>query len=334
MPTEQSFDVVAIGNAIVDVIAHADDEFLTSHGMTKGSMQLIDDGVATELYADMGPAIEASGGSAANTTAGLASLGADVAFIGRVADDVLGTVFMHDIRATGVHFEPLELVEDERGTARCLILVTPDAQRTLNTYLGVSSLISPSDVDDALVRRSTVVYCEGYLWDLPDAKDALVKAMDAAREAGRKVAFTLSDSFCVDRHRAEFLELAEHKVDILFANEAELLSLYETSRWEDAADRVAGHCEIACLTRSEHGSVIITAAGQRVAIPAHPVEQLVDTTGAGDLYAAGFLYGYTHELDLERAGRLAALAASEVISHIGARPEVDLRTLAESADLL
>ncbi len=320
--------MVAIGNAIVDVIAQADESFLERHGMVKGSMQLIDDSVAHRLYDDMGPAVEMSGGSAANTAAGLASLGGAAGFIGRVADDVLGQVFTHDIRATGVHYEPLSLVNDDRGTARCLILVTPDAQRTLNTYLGVSGLIGPDDVDVDLVARAQVVYCEGYLWDLPDAKAAMVKAMDTAAAAGAKVAFTLSDSFCVDRHRADFLELAEHKVDILFANEAELLALYQEDDWEAAADRVAGHCELACLTRSELGSVVITAAGERLQVPAHPVSAVVDTTGAGDLYAAGFLFGHTQGLDLETSARLASLAAGEVISHVGARPEVDLAELA------
>jgi sugar/nucleoside kinase (ribokinase family) len=323
-----TLDVVAIGNAIVDVIAQADESFLERHGMVKGSMQLIDDSVAHRLYDDMGPAVEMSGGSAANTAAGLASLGGAAGFIGRVADDVLGQVFTHDIRATGVHYEPLSLVNDDRGTARCLILVTPDAQRTLNTYLGVSGLIGPDDVDVDLVARAQVVYCEGYLWDLPDAKAAMVKAMDTAAAVGAKVAFTLSDSFCVDRHRADFLELAEHKVDILFANEAELLALYEEDDWEAAADRVAGHCELACLTRSELGSVVITEAGERLHVPAHPVSAVVDTTGAGDLYAAGFLFGHTHGLDLETSARLASLAAGEVISHVGARPEVDLSELA------
>jgi sugar/nucleoside kinase (ribokinase family) len=327
--TDEALDVVAIGNAIVDVIAHADDSFLHTHGMTKGSMQLIDDGAATRLYDAMGPAVEMSGGSAANTTAGIASFGGAVGFIGRVADDVLGQVFTHDIRATGVEYVPLEVVADDRGTARCLVLVTPDAQRTLNTYLGVSSLIGPADVDSSLVARAKVVYCEGYLWDQPDAKDALIKGMDVARGAGATVAFTLSDSFCVDRHRAEFLELAEHKVDILFANEAELLSLYEVQAWEEAAERVAGHCEIACLTRSEMGSVVITAAGERVRVEAQRMGGVVDTTGAGDLYAAGFLFGHTQGYDLETSARLGSLAAAEVISHLGARPEQSLAGLAE-----
>jgi len=325
---ETTLDVVAIGNAIVDVIAHADEEFLSRHQMTKGSMQLIEADVAHALYDDMGPGVEMSGGSAANTAAGVASLGGRPGFIGRVAADVLGEVFTHDLRATGVRFEPLDVVSDDRGTARCLILVTSDAQRTLNTYLGVSSLISTKDIDAGMIESAQVVFCEGYLWDLPDAKEAMRHAMDLARQNDVKVAFTLSDSFCVDRHRDDFLELAEHRVDILFANEDELLSLYQVGSWEEAAHRVAGHCEIACLTRSEKGSVIITAAGDRIEVPARTVGPVVDTTGAGDLYAAGFLYGYTHGHDLASSGLLASLAAGEVISHVGARPETSLAALA------
>lgn len=323
--TDKNLDVVCIGNAIVDVISHADDAFLEQHDMVKGSMQLIDADVALSLYDAMPPAIEASGGSAANTAAGLASFGGAVGFVGKVADDQLGQVFAHDIRAAGVEYRPLAPPADH-ATARCLILVTPDAQRTMNTFLGVSALISPADVDVDLVERAKVVYCEGYLWDLPDAKAALLAGMEAARGSGGKVAFTLSDSFCVDRHRAEFVDLAENHIDILFGNEAEICSLYETDSFEEAAERVAGHCEIACLTRSEKGSVIITADGARISVPASPVE-LVDTTGAGDLYASGFLYGFTNGLDLEASGRLASLAAAEVISHLGARPEIELRTL-------
>jgi sugar/nucleoside kinase (ribokinase family) len=307
---ETGLDVVAIGNAIVDVIAHADEAFLAQHDMVKGSMQLIEADAAHALYAAMGPGIEMSGGSAANTTAGVASLGGSPGFIGRVADDVLGEVFTHDLRATGVRYEPLDVVPDERGTARCLILVTPDAQRTLNTYLGVSSLISPGDIDADMIGSAQVLFCEGYLWDLPDAKEALRTAMRLARAEGAEVSFTLSDSFCVDRHRDDFLELAEHEVDILFANEAELLSLYQVDTWEEAATQVAGHCKLACLTRSEKGSVIITEGGDRIEVPAHLVGPVVDTTGAGDLYAAGFLYGYTHGHDLPTSGALASLAGS------------------------
>lgn len=322
--TDKSLDVVCIGNAIVDVLSHADDAFLETHGMVKGSMQLIDADVALSLYDAMPPAIEASGGSAANTAAGIASFGGRVGFVGKVADDVLGQVFTHDIRAAGVEYAPIAPPADQ-STARCLILVTPDAQRTMNTFLGVSALISPADVDAELVGAAQVVYCEGYLWDLPDAKAALLAGMEASRAAGGKVAFTLSDSFCVDRHRDEFVDLAENHVDILFGNEAEICSLYETDSFEEAAARVAGHCEIACLTRSEKGSVIITADGARISVPAAPAE-LIDTTGAGDLYASGFLYGYTNGLDLETSGRLASQAAAEVISHLGARPEVELAT--------
>ncbi len=327
--SEKTLDVVCIGNAIVDVISHADEAFLDRHGMVKGSMQLIDDSVVHTIYEDMPAGIEASGGSAANTAAGIASFGGQVSFIGKVGEDQLGEVFAHDLRATGVHFEapaPTPASQD-KATARCLILVTTDAQRTMNTYLGISSLLHPDDVTPALVESAQVVYCEGYLWDLPDAKAALVKGMDLAAASGGKVAFTLSDSFCVDRHRAEFLELAEHKVDILFANEAEICSLYETDSFEVAADRVAAHCEIACLTRSEQGSTIISAEG-RIHIDAAPVAKVVDTTGAGDLYASGFLYGLTNGHDLATAGRLAALAAAEVISHLGARPETSLADLA------
>jgi sugar/nucleoside kinase (ribokinase family) len=323
--SDKSLDVVCLGNAIVDVISHADEAFLDRHGMVKGSMQLIDDSVVHAIYDDMPAGIESSGGSAANTAAGIASFGGQVAFVGKVGEDQLGEVFAHDLRATGVHYAPPAPTPASAGkaTARCLVLVTADAQRTLNTFLGVSSLIGPDDVDAALVASAQIVYCEGYLWDLPDAKAALVKSMDLAAASGGKVAFTLSDSFCVDRHRAEFLELAEHKVDILFANEAEICSLYETDSFDEAADRVAGHCEIACLTRSEKGSTIITAAG-RIHVDAAPVDKVIDTTGAGDLYAAGFLYGHTHGHDLEASARLGSLAAAEVISHLGARPEVSL----------
>jgi sugar/nucleoside kinase (ribokinase family) len=265
----------------------------------------------------------------ANTAAGLASFHSRVAFIGKVRDDQLGGVFAHDIRSAGVAFDTSPAT-DGPSTARCLILVTKDAQRTMNTYLGAAGLIGPADIDEDLVASAKVVFCEGYLWDLPEAKEALVKAMDAAHAAGGKVAFSLSDSFCVDRHRDEFLALVRDRVDILFANEAEICSLFETDSWDAAASEVAGHLEVACLTRSEHGSVIATADGERVDVPAQVLRRVVDTTGAGDLYAAGFLHGYTHERPLAVCGRLAALAAGEVISHVGARPQVTLAGLEAS----
>jgi len=325
--TDKTLDVVAIGNAIVDVLAHADEAFLDRHAMVKGSMKLIDEDAAEKLYADMGSAIEASGGAAGNTAAGMASLGGRVGFIGRVRDDQLGDVYGHDIRSIGVEFRT-PVATSGPATGRCLVLVTSDAERTLNTFLGAASLLSPDDVDEAFVASAEIVYCEGYLWDLPEAKAALIKAMDAARAAGGKVAFSLSDSFCVDRHRAEFLDLAENRIDILFANESEICSLYEVDTFDEAAARVAGHCELACLTRSEKGSVIITSTGERVVVPAHPIGPLVDTTGAGDLYAAGVLYGLTHGASLERCAQLGSLAAGEVISHLGPRPETDLAALA------
>jgi sugar/nucleoside kinase (ribokinase family) len=327
MPAK-SLDVVAIGNAIVDVLTHTDEAFLEAHGMVKGAMMLIDEDAAQRIYAAMGPAIEASGGSAGNTAAGIASLGGRVGYVGRVRDDQLGEVYAHDIRSIGVDYRT-PAATDGPATARCFIFITPDAQRTMNTFLGASSLLTPADVDEAFVATAEIVYCEGYLWDLPDAKAALTKGMEAGRAAGAKVAFTLSDSFCVDRHRDEFRALAESHVDILFANEAEILSLYEVDTFEEAAARVAGHCEIACLTRSEKGSVVITADGERIEVPAHPTD-VVDTTGAGDLYAAGFLYGLTHGHSLTDSARIASLAAAEVISHVGPRPEIDLAALVSS----
>jgi len=323
--------VACIGNAIVDVLAHTDDAFLDRHGMVKGSMQLIDTEAATRIYGDMPPAVEISGGSAANTAAGVAAFGASAAFVGKVADDTLGDVFGHDIRAAGVEFttRPATGEAAARGTARCLILVTPDAQRTMNTYLGVAANLTVDDVEVQLAARAKVVYCEGYLWDEPAAKAALRKAMDAAHDLGTPVSFTLSDGFCVDRHRHEFLDLVEHRIDILFANEQEICSLYEVDDFDEAARRVQGHCAIACLTRSEKGSVILTADGERIDVPAVPTE-VVDTTGAGDLYAAGFLSGWAQGADLATAGHMASVAAGEVISHLGARPQRNLLELVEA----
>jgi sugar/nucleoside kinase (ribokinase family) len=319
-------DVVAIGNALVDVLSHEGHEFLAEHGLTAGAMELVDTERAERLYAAMGPAVEISGGSAANTLVGVASLGGSAAFIGRVADDDLGAVFGHDIRAAGVEFVAKPAVGGE-PSGRCLIMVTPDAQRTMNTYLGASAQLGPADVDHDLVARAQVLYLEGYLWDEPEAKEAYRLAARLAHDAGNRVAFTLSDSFCVDRHRREFLELVESEVDVLFANEAEITSLYEVDEFDDALQRVQHHCEIAALTRSERGAVVVSRDEVHVVDATH-VREVIDTTGAGDQFAAGFLYGLTHGYDLGTAARVGALAAGEVISHLGARPATSLAELA------
>jgi sugar/nucleoside kinase (ribokinase family) len=328
----ESFDVVGIGNAIVDVIAQADEAFLTRHGLAKGSMRLIDAAEAEALYGAMGPGVEMSGGSAANTIAGLASLGGSGAYIGKRRDDTLGEVFAHDIRSIGVHFQTAPLRQGV-PTARCLILVTPDAQRTMGTFLGASAQLGPDDVAPELIRAAQVTYLEGYLFDPPPAKAAFRKAAELAHAAQRKVSLTLSDPFCVERHRADFRALVERHVDILFANESEICALYETKDFDAAARAVRGHCDIAALTRSEKGSVVVTAKGA-TAVAAEKVARLVDTTGAGDLYAAGFLYGLTHGRDLAACARLGSLCAAEIISHFGARPETSLRTLAAKTGLL
>ena len=320
------FDVVGIGNALVDVLSHETHEFVAEQELTPGAMTLIDTERAEALYAAMGPAIEISGGSAANTLVGVTSFGGSGAYVGRVADDELGAVFGHDIRAAGVDFRAKPASGGE-PSGRCLIIVTPDAQRTMNTYLGASAQLGPSDVDHELVAAAQVLYLEGYLWDEPDAKAAYRLAARTAHDAGNRVAFTLSDSFCVDRHRSEFLDLVESEVDVLFANESEITSLYEVDEFDDALQRVQHHCEIAALTRSEKGAVVVTRDEVHV-VDAHPVAQVVDTTGAGDQFAAGFLYGLTHGYHLGTAARLGALAASEVISHLGARPAVSLSGLA------
>lgn len=323
--TPARFDVVGIGNAIVDVIAHADDAFLKSNDLAKGAMTLIDAPRAETLYGKMASAIESSGGSAANTMAGLASLGGRAAFIGKTRDDQLGGIFRHDIRAAGVHFESASATSG-LPTARCLIFVTSDAQRTMQTFLGASVELGPDDVDEAVIGAAAVVYLEGYLWDRPQAKEAFQRAARIAHDAGRKVALTLSDAFCVDRHRADFLALIEGHVDVLFANEAEIKSLYQVEDFATASARVRHHCEVAALTRSEKGAVIVKD-DQILTIPAAPVARVIDTTGAGDLYAAGFLYGYTQGRDHADSGRIAALAAAEIISHFGARPETPLSEL-------
>lgn len=321
---ELRYDVVGVGHALVDVLVHADDAVLAEQRMTKGAMTLVDADRAEWLYAIMPPAVEMSGGSCANTMAGVASLGGRAAFFGKVHDDQLGTVFAHDIRASGVTFNVPS--GSDQPTGRCLIFVTPDAQRTMNTYLGAGSQLGPDDIDEETVAASQVVYLEGYLWDPPLAKEAFLKAARVAHAAGRKVALTLSDAFCVDRHRDSFLDLVEHHVDVLFANEAEILSLYQAGSFDEALQHVRGHCEIAALTRSEKGSVV-AANGEVHVIDAERVGQVVDTTGAGDLYAAGFLYGLTHGRDLATCARIGAIAAAEVIGHFGARPETPLDAL-------
>jgi sugar/nucleoside kinase (ribokinase family) len=329
--TAPSLDVVGIGNAIVDVVARADDAFLARHALAKGAMTLIDEARAEALYGEMGPGIEASGGSAGNTMAGLASLGGKGAYVGKVRDDQLGGVFRHDMTAIGVRFGTRAATSGP-ATARCLILVTPDAQRTMSTYLGACVGLGPDDIDEAEIGAAQVTYLEGYLFDPPQAKEAFRKAARAAHAAGRKVALSLSDPFCVGRYRAEFRDLVQHHVDILFANEAEICSLYETDDFAAAARQVRGMCDIAALTRSEKGSVVVTASVTHE-VPAARVEKLVDTTGAGDLYASGFLYGLTRGRDLARCGRLGSLCAAEVIAHFGARPEQPLAALAQKAGL-
>lgn len=324
--TETRYDVIGVGNAIVDVIARADDAFLSEHGIEKGAMTLIDEARATALYAAMGPGQEVSGGSAANTLAGVASFGARAAYIGKTADDQLGEIFGHDLRAAGVDFDTAPL-SDGPATARCLILVTPDAQRSMNTFLGASTLFSEDDVDAARIEAASVTYLEGYLFDRPEAKSAFTRAARIARAAGRKVALTLSDPFCVDRHRDSFRDLVRNHIDLLFANEAELTSLYQTEDFDAALSEVRAETAAAAVTRSEKGAVIV-AGDQTVTVAADPVAKLIDTTGAGDLFAAGFLTGFARGAELELCGRLGALAAAEVISHFGARPETSLETLA------
>jgi sugar/nucleoside kinase (ribokinase family) len=326
------YDVVGIGNAIVDIIAHCDDAFLSKHDLAKGFMRLIDAEEAVRLYEAMGPATERSGGSAANTIAGLASFGAKTGFIGRVAADQFGGIFRHDVRSLGVTYETPPTTDGE-PTARSLILVTADGERTMNTFLGASVDLSPDEVEQDLIAGAKVVYLEGYLFDRPAAKAAFRLAAQQAKAAGAKVALTLSDPLCVDRHRADFRALVREDADIVFANEKEITALYEVNSFEEAADAALRDCELVVLTRSEAGSVIV-GQGETVTIPAEPVAELVDLTGAGDLYAAGFLYGLTHGLALETCGRLGSLAAAEVISHIGARPETSLKALAESHALL
>jgi sugar/nucleoside kinase (ribokinase family) len=322
---ESSYGVVGIGNAIVDVLAHTEDGFLAKNALAKGAMTLIDAVQAETLYGAMGPGVEISGGSVANTMAGFASLGGKGAFFGKVRDDQLGQVFRHDIRAAGVAYDT-QPAKDGPPTARCLIFVTPDAQRTMQTFLGASVALGPDDVDAKTVEAAQITYLEGYLWDPPRAKEAFVKAAELAHKAGRKVALSLSDPFCVERHRAEFHRLVDGHVDILFANEIEIMSLYQVDSFDAALQAVRGRCEIAALTRSAKGSVLLRGGEVHVIDP-EPVKQVIDTTGAGDLYAAGVLYGLTHGKDLATAGRIGSIAAAEAIGHMGARPETPLKDL-------
>lgn len=330
--TDTRYDVVAIGNAIVDIIGRCEEDFLVTHGTTKGAMTLVEADRIVALYGAMGPAVESSGGSAANTMAGLASFGGRAAFIGKVADDEFGKIFRHDINSIGVTFNSAA-VAGKDPTGRCLILVTPDGERTMNTYLGISTDLDAGEVDPDLIKASGIVYLEGYLFDRPAAKAAFRQAVEIANKAGRKVALSLSDSFCVNRHRAEFLELIRSGSAILFANESEITALYETTDFDEAARRAASDTRMAALTRSAKGSVIL-ADGKRIEVPVAPVAQVVDATGAGDLYAAGFLFGLSQGFDLERSARLASLAAAEIISHVGARPAVNLADLARKSGLL
>lgn len=328
---DRAFDVAGIGNAIVDVLSHADDAKLAALGLNKGVMTLIDADRAERIYAQMGPGVECSGGSVANTIAALAALGGKGVYVGKVGNDQLGAVFRHDLRSLGVTFDT-PAAEDGPVTARCLILVTPDGLRTMQTYLGASVLLGPDDIDPATIAGAEVTYLEGYLWDPPKAKDAFRKAARIAHEAGRKVALSLSDPFCVDRHRAEFLALLAEQVDIVFANEAEIALLYRTD-FDDALRQVRAHCAIAAVTRGEKGSVVV--AGDEVVVSAaEPVGKVVDTTGAGDLYAAGFLYGLTRGRSLAASARLGGLCAAEIISHFGARPESDLARLAAETSFI
>lgn len=329
----RTYDVLTIGNAIVDVIARCEEDFLHRQGVAKGSMTLIEEDRAEAIYAAMGPATIISGGSAANTGVGAASFGARSAFIGKVKADPVGDLFAHDIVASGVAFGTRPAV-DGKATARSFILVTPDGERTMNTYLGACQDLSEADIDPATVQAAAVTYLEGYLWDPPAAKLAFRKAAEIAHAAGREVALTLSDSFCVDRYRAEFRQLiASGTVDLVFANEHELKALYETADFDTALEVLRGQAKRAAVTRSEKGAVLIEGP-TTVSVPAYPIETLEDATGAGDAFAAGFLFGYTAGLGYEKAGRLGTLAASHVIQKLGARPERSLKVLAQENGLL
>jgi len=320
------FDVVGIGNAIVDVVAMTTSAFLEEHELTKGAMLLVDEATAARIYGAMGQGIETSGGSAANTIAGLASLGARCGFIGKTCDDQLGEVFRHDLRALGIHF-PTTPLRGAPSTARCLVLVTPDAHRTMATFLGAATQLTPDDVDAATIRSAAITYLEGYLFDPPLAKAAFRRARELAHAAGKRVALTLSDAFCVERHRDDFLALLRSGVDVLFANETEIMKLLGSDQAAVIRARLSSDVGITVITRSERGSLVVTA-GEMQEIASVPLAPVLDTTGAGDLYASGFLYGLATGFDLARCGKLASLCAAEAISHFGARPQSSLRALA------
>jgi adenosine kinase len=329
LPASQ-YDVIGIGNAIVDVIARTEDDFLARHGMHKGAMALIDEARADAIYQSMGPSTQISGGSGANTIAGVASFGARAAFIGKVKDDQLGKAFTHDIRAAGVAFSTPPAA-DGPSTARCYVLVTPDGERTMNTYLGAAQNLTTGDIDEKLIAAAEITYLEGYLWDPPHAKEAFRKAAQIAHGADRLVALTLSDAFCVDRYRDEFLHLMRTgAVDLIFANESELTSLYQTSDFNGAVKALQSDVKLAVVTRSEKGCVVVSRESHE-SVTAVPIEKLVDATGAGDLFAAGFLTGLARGQDSRNCAQLGAIAAAEVIQHLGARPETSLRDLARES---
>lgn len=330
--TSAKYDVLGIGNAIFDVLVQTDDGFISSHGMTKGGMALIDEARAASIYRDMGPATEMSGGSAANTIVGIANLGARAAYVGKIKDDQIGRLYAHDIRAAGVAFETAP-APGGPATGCSYILVTPDGERTMNTYLGAAQDLTPADIDEAQVAASAILYLEGYLWDPASAKEAFVKASTIAHGAGRQVALTMSDSFCVDRYRDEFLGLMRNgTADLIFANEAELRSLYQTPDFDAALTQLRNDVKLGVVTRSEKGCVVASSEGV-ISVPAFPIQKLVDTTGAGDLFAAGFLFGLVRGAGYEKAGMLGGLAAAEVIQHIGARPQTSLKELAKKHGL-
>ena len=330
--SEARFDVVGIGSAIVDILSRTEDECLAAQGMVKGTMTLISADQAKALYAKMGKAVEISGGSAANTMAGIASLGGTPAFIGKVGADKLGEIFSHDIKTAGVHFHGGAPRPPRLPSAMCLIMVTPDAQRTMNTYLGACTELGPDDIDANLIADAHVTYIEGYQWDTPRAKQAIRKACQTARRAKRQVALSLSDPFVVERHRADLMLLIEDHVDLLFGNEAEVFNLFHVDNFNDAVMRLRQTRTLACMTRSAKGAVVVDGT-TTTEVPAAPVAKVIDTTGAGDLFAAGFLYGFTHGRDLAGCARIGALAAAEVISHLGARPEADLKKALAAAGL-